>query len=191
MWFLKRERTNARLRDLKDAACGASFLTHAFSSHRMTSRAVNRKGNDGGPGVFGVGPDRFDHQIEFIGAVDFARHTVGLARHQVVGFGEVVQPINALDVAGGLRPIIPKAASSRGRPRSTRLMSLSFVRRAEPALDPRDAESCSAFCLCDSPPGRSAVRVCEAPSSRRTPRRAAPANVQTLGAGRMPRPQKV
>jgi hypothetical protein len=48
--------------------------------------------------MLGVGPDRFDHQVEFIGAVDFARHAGGLARLEVVGFGEVMQPINALSV---------------------------------------------------------------------------------------------
>jgi hypothetical protein len=31
--------------------------------------------------VLGIGPDRFDHQVKFIGAVDLARHTGGLARH--------------------------------------------------------------------------------------------------------------
>jgi hypothetical protein len=46
--------------------------------------------------VFGVGPHRFDHQVQFIGAVDFARHTVGLARHELVGFAEVMQPIDTL-----------------------------------------------------------------------------------------------
>ena len=40
--------------------------------------------------MFGVGPDRLDDQVKFIGAVDFARHAVGLARHKAVGFGEVV-----------------------------------------------------------------------------------------------------
>ena len=49
--------------------------------------------------MFGVGPDQFEHQVQFIGAIDFARHAIGLARHEVVGFGEVVQPINTLCVA--------------------------------------------------------------------------------------------
>ena len=49
--------------------------------------------------MLGVGSDRFDHQVEFIGAVDFARHAIGLARHEVVGFGEVMQSINTLGVA--------------------------------------------------------------------------------------------
>jgi hypothetical protein len=47
-------------------------------------------------GELGVEPDRFDHQVKFIGAVDFARHSVGLARHEVVGFAEVMQPIKTL-----------------------------------------------------------------------------------------------
>ena len=48
--------------------------------------------------MLGVGPDRFDHQVKFIGAVDFARHAIGLARHEVVGLGEVMQPIDTLRV---------------------------------------------------------------------------------------------
>ena len=32
--------------------------------------------------MLGVGSDRFDHQVEFIGAIDFARHAIGLARHE-------------------------------------------------------------------------------------------------------------
>ena len=49
--------------------------------------------------MLGVGSDRFDHQVEFIGTIDFARHTIGLARHEVVGFGEVMQAIDTLGVA--------------------------------------------------------------------------------------------
>ena len=49
--------------------------------------------------MFGVGPDRFDHQVQFIGAIDLARHAIGLARHEVVGFREVMQAINTLRVA--------------------------------------------------------------------------------------------
>src|ERR1035437_9115629 len=49
--------------------------------------------------MFGVRPDRFDHQVESIGAVDLARYAVGLVRLDELGFGEVVQTINALGVA--------------------------------------------------------------------------------------------
>ncbi len=49
--------------------------------------------------MFGARPDRFDHQVKFIGAIDFARHAIGLARHEVVGFAEVMQAINTLCVA--------------------------------------------------------------------------------------------
>ena len=51
------------------------------------------------PEVFGVRPDRFDHQVEFIGAVDLARYAIGLIRRNEQGFGEVVQTIDALGVA--------------------------------------------------------------------------------------------
>ena len=52
--------------------------------------------------MFGVRPDRFDHQVEFIGAVDLARYAVRLIRRDELGFGEIVQTIqtiNALSVA--------------------------------------------------------------------------------------------
>ena len=49
--------------------------------------------------MLGVGPDGFDHQVQLIGTVDIARHSVGLARHEVVGLGEVMQPIDLLRVA--------------------------------------------------------------------------------------------
>ena len=51
------------------------------------------------PKVFGVRPDRFDHQVKFIGAVDVARITVRLIRRDELGLVEVAQTINALDVA--------------------------------------------------------------------------------------------
>ena len=69
------------------------------SGHGILSCAVSGNGNVGRPGVLGVGPDRFDHQVKFIGAIDFARHAIGLARHEVVGLGEVMQAINTLGVA--------------------------------------------------------------------------------------------
>jgi fibronectin type 3 domain-containing protein len=49
--------------------------------------------------VFDVRPDRFDHQVEFIGAVDFARYAIRLIRRDELSFGEVVQTINALSAA--------------------------------------------------------------------------------------------
>lgn len=46
-----------------------------------------------------VGPDRFDHRVKFIGAIDLARYAVGLTRHEVVDFSKVMQPIDPLGVA--------------------------------------------------------------------------------------------
>ena len=66
---------------------------------KRPSRAVNMSRSIGTPGVLGVRPDRFDHQVEFTGAVDLARYAVGLMRRDELGFGEVVQTINALGVA--------------------------------------------------------------------------------------------
>ena len=48
--------------------------------------------------MLGVQPDRLDHQVEFVGAVDLARYAVVLAWREELGFGEVIQPINALRV---------------------------------------------------------------------------------------------
>lgn len=65
---------------------------------RRPSRAVDGNGNRGAPRVFGVRPDRFDHEVEFIGAVDLARYAVGHAGPDELGFGEVMEPVNALRV---------------------------------------------------------------------------------------------
>jgi Ca2+-transporting ATPase len=48
--------------------------------------------------VFGVRPDRFDHEVEFVGAVDLARYAVGHSGPDELGFGEVMEPVNALRV---------------------------------------------------------------------------------------------
>ena len=42
------------------------------------SRAVSRNKNIGAPSLSGVRQDRFDHQVEFIGAVNLTRYAVRL-----------------------------------------------------------------------------------------------------------------
>ena len=49
--------------------------------------------------MLGVRFDRFDHQVKFIGAVDFAKDAVGLIGQDALGFGEVVEPIDAVGIA--------------------------------------------------------------------------------------------
>ena len=49
--------------------------------------------------MLGVGLDRFDYEIQAIGAVDLAGDAVGLARLHANGLGEVMEPIDALRVA--------------------------------------------------------------------------------------------
>jgi hypothetical protein len=71
--------------------------------------------------VFGVEPDRFDHQVKFIGAVDFARPTVGLARHELVGFAQVKQPIDTLGVAVNKHEHLSRARYSFGESKTKRL----------------------------------------------------------------------
>jgi len=51
------------------------------------------------PKVLGARPDRFDHQVEFTGAVDVAGITMRLIRRDELGCVEVVQSMNALGVA--------------------------------------------------------------------------------------------
>ena len=48
--------------------------------------------------MLGVRPDRFDNQVESIGAVDLARYAVGHIGPDEQGFGKVMEPINALRV---------------------------------------------------------------------------------------------
>ena len=47
----------------------------------------------------GVEADRFDHEVEFVGAVDLARYAVGHSGPDELGFGEVREPVNTLRVA--------------------------------------------------------------------------------------------
>lgn len=46
-----------------------------------------------------VQANRFDHQVEFIGAVDFARYAISHIRPDELGLGEVIEPVNTLGVA--------------------------------------------------------------------------------------------
>ncbi|MBC7924454.1 MAG: hypothetical protein H7039_02250 [Bryobacteraceae bacterium] len=46
----------------------------------------------------GVRPDRFDHEVEFVGAVDLARYSVGHIGLDEQGFGKVMKSVNALRV---------------------------------------------------------------------------------------------
>lgn len=48
--------------------------------------------------MFSVWPDRFDHEVEFVGAVDFARYAVGHVGPDELGFSKVVEPVNTLRV---------------------------------------------------------------------------------------------
>ena len=52
----------------------------------------------GNPWVLGVEPDRFDHEVELIGAIDLACYRVGHSGPEEQGFGEVIEPVNALRV---------------------------------------------------------------------------------------------
>ena len=75
------------------------FGRHRVLAHMRPSRAVSKNRISGMPGVFGVRPDRVDHEVKFIGAVDLARYAIGHVGPDELGFGEVIEPVNALRVA--------------------------------------------------------------------------------------------
>jgi hypothetical protein len=76
------------------AKCGISQRLEI--RQRQPSRAVSRIRNSGRSNVFGVEADRFDHEVEFVGAVDFARYAVSHSGLDEQGFGEVIEPVNPL-----------------------------------------------------------------------------------------------
>jgi hypothetical protein len=47
----------------------------------------------------GVRQDRLDHQVAFLGTVNFTRSAERLMRRDELGFSEVMQTINALGIA--------------------------------------------------------------------------------------------
>ena len=75
------------------------------STHLGASRAVSRNRSGGNPTVFRVQADRFDDEVEFVGAVDLARYAVGHAGPDELGFGEVTHPPRSgwLDELGRLK----------------------------------------------------------------------------------------
>jgi hypothetical protein len=70
----------------------------SWLADRRPSRAVRRNMSIGNPWVFGVEPNRFEHEVEFVGAVDLACYRVGHSGPEEQGFGEVIEPVNALRV---------------------------------------------------------------------------------------------
>ena len=56
------------------------------SGDGQASRAGGRNRNRRGPRVSGVRPNRFDHEVEFVGTVDIARHAAGRIGPDELGF---------------------------------------------------------------------------------------------------------
>jgi hypothetical protein len=48
--------------------------------------------------MLGVGLDGFDYEIQPVGAVDFAKDAVGLIGQDALGFGEVIQAVEAVGI---------------------------------------------------------------------------------------------
>ena len=74
------------------------FGRPGMSTHTRPSHAVSRNGNRGIPSGFGVRPDRFNHEVEFVGTVDLACYAIGHVGPDELGFDEVIEPVNALRV---------------------------------------------------------------------------------------------
>ena len=66
----------------------------ARSEQRLPSRAVDRNRSCGASSVLGVEADRFDHEEEPVGAVDFASYAVSHFGQDELGFGEVIEPVD-------------------------------------------------------------------------------------------------
>ncbi len=49
--------------------------------------------------MLGVEAERFDHEIELVGAVDFARDAISHVGLHTLSFAEVIEPVNPLRVA--------------------------------------------------------------------------------------------
>jgi hypothetical protein len=49
--------------------------------------------------MLGVEADRFDHEVEFVGAVDFACDAISHIGLHTQSFAEVIEPVNPLRVA--------------------------------------------------------------------------------------------
>jgi len=68
-------------------------------SRSRSSRAVSRRRRIGTSSVLGVQADRFDHEVEFVGAVDFARDAISHIGLHTLGFAKVIESVNPLRVA--------------------------------------------------------------------------------------------
>ena len=49
--------------------------------------------------MLSVEADRFDHEVEFIGAVNFTHDAISHVGLHMLGFTEVIEPVNPLRVA--------------------------------------------------------------------------------------------
>ena len=49
--------------------------------------------------MFGVRPDRVDHEVKLVGTADLARYAISHVGPDELGINEVIQPANALCVA--------------------------------------------------------------------------------------------
>src|SRR6476469_2420638 len=70
------EQTTAPAAEKVGSRHASLFPAWVVQSIKLSACAVRRSVNNGRPRMFGVCLDRFDDQVEFIGAIDFARHAV-------------------------------------------------------------------------------------------------------------------
>src|SRR5712671_1367430 len=65
-----------------------------FQTIELFLRAVRKSRSFGRPRMFHVRLDGLDDQVEFIGAVDFARYAVIAVWRDLLGFIEVIQAVD-------------------------------------------------------------------------------------------------
>ena len=94
----KRRRGPAGTRGRQPPESPAAVVPRFFPAESVRPWTVlprRQSRNCGTTAVLGVWFDGLDHQVEFVGTVDPPRNAIVLARCGRLGFGEVMQPINA------------------------------------------------------------------------------------------------
>ena len=86
--------------------------------------------------MFGVRPDRFDHEVECIGAVDLTASnvTLSMAKFQKLIFAEVIETVVMPEPASVLGPPVHARAVEKKSPASGRFIIALDIQRTEARL---------------------------------------------------------
>jgi hypothetical protein len=103
LFLMEPAATGVRVRKTaKSPSCNGQLGTAqktADTRVTWTSRAVRRSEISGTPAAFRVQADRFDHEVEFVGAVDLARTVGSLKPVLLVGKSDRVLPARYLPLS--------------------------------------------------------------------------------------------